>query len=115
MHGDVESLSYRQDRTASDCGNHVLKVFLKQFGAPNEDRGLSRTFLMIEASEVREKRNLRMPMRIARIAGPAPAGNRAILRLCAARFLLEPKDHYHFSNFPGDHPNDYAVRPLDVK
>jgi GNAT superfamily N-acetyltransferase len=53
MLGDVEPLSRRHDRTAFDCGNQDLNVFLKQFAGQNEDRGLSRTFVMTEAGEVR--------------------------------------------------------------
>jgi GNAT superfamily N-acetyltransferase len=53
MDGDVEPLSRRHDRTEFDCGNEDLNVFLKQFAGQNEDRGLSRTFMMTESGEVR--------------------------------------------------------------
>jgi ribosomal protein S18 acetylase RimI-like enzyme len=49
MHGDVEPLSRRHDRGSFDCGNEDLNVFLKQFAGQNEERGLSRTFVITEA------------------------------------------------------------------
>jgi GNAT superfamily N-acetyltransferase len=51
MQADVEALSRKHDRTVFDCGNHDLNVFLRQFAGQNEDRGLSRTFVMTEAGQ----------------------------------------------------------------
>jgi GNAT superfamily N-acetyltransferase len=48
MHGDVEPLSRRHDRGSFDCGNQDLNVFLRQFAGQNEERGLSRTFVITE-------------------------------------------------------------------
>jgi ribosomal protein S18 acetylase RimI-like enzyme len=48
MHGVVEPLSRRHDRGSFDCGNQDLNVFLKQFAGQNEERGLSRTFVLAE-------------------------------------------------------------------
>lgn len=51
MQADVEALSRKHDRSVFDCGNHDLNAFLRQFAGQNEDRGLSRTFVMTEAGQ----------------------------------------------------------------
>jgi GNAT superfamily N-acetyltransferase len=51
MQADVKALSREHDRTVFDCGHDDLNAFLRQFAGQNEDRGLSRTFVMTEAGQ----------------------------------------------------------------
>ncbi len=46
----IEPLSKHHCRASFDCGQESLGTYLKQYGRQNDERGLSRTFVAVEAA-----------------------------------------------------------------
>jgi ribosomal protein S18 acetylase RimI-like enzyme len=44
----IEPLSKAHDRTSFDCGSEPLNVFLKQIARQHAERGISRTFVLVD-------------------------------------------------------------------
>jgi GNAT superfamily N-acetyltransferase len=45
---EVQPLSRKHDREAFDCGSEALNAFLKTTARQHQDRGISRTFVLVE-------------------------------------------------------------------
>jgi GNAT superfamily N-acetyltransferase len=51
----IEPLSSKHDRSSFDCGESSLNTYLKQYARQNDEKGLGRTFVAVEASQTRIK------------------------------------------------------------
>lgn len=51
----IEPLDASHDRTGFDCGSEPLNVFLQQKARQHNERGVARTFVMVESSAVPPK------------------------------------------------------------
>lgn len=49
----IQPLANEHDRSHFDCGEESLNDFLKKFARQNEDKGVSRTFVLVKESESR--------------------------------------------------------------
>ena len=47
----IEKLSSRHDRSAFDCGVEELNAYLEKYSGQHERRGISRTYVAVEAGE----------------------------------------------------------------
>ncbi|HKV41146.1 MAG TPA: GNAT family N-acetyltransferase [Blastocatellia bacterium] len=49
----IEPLSSRHDRSAFDCGEPSLNTYLRQYSRQNAEKGLGRTYVVVEARQPR--------------------------------------------------------------
>ncbi|MCX7085857.1 MAG: GNAT family N-acetyltransferase [Methylococcales bacterium] len=50
----IETLSKTHNRIAFDCGNHALNHFLQKIARQHSEKGLSKTFVLIDAEQPTE-------------------------------------------------------------